>query len=125
MDLESSGATISNQTHKKIKIANISPAKRSDGSYIPSITDRATATLIRTVKEAVQEKTAEGLTKDVSDSVEKMLETYEEAATSKDSSLYRMANETYVTNASHVKSIGQNTEQVKKDYETLMSVEAG
>ena len=125
MDLESSGATISNQAHKKIKIANISPAKRSDGSYIPSITDRATATLIRTVKEAVQEKTAEGLTKDVSDSVEKMLETYEEAATSKDSSLYRMANETYVTNASHVKSIGQNTEQVKKDYETLMSVEAG
>ena len=80
-----------------------------DGTYMPSVTDKGITSVISAVRQAKN-----GEESNVDEAVKDMYSAFYTAATSKDSSLYRKATESYMANSSYVKIVGQNDANVSR-----------
>ena len=94
--------------NKYIPLASIASTRLPDGSFMPSITDRAVTRLVQRVNEAIDDK----VELDLSDTAKALYEDYQEAMTDKDGELVRKATSSYLPNATHAKVVGQNIAEV-------------
>ena len=99
---------MSDNANKYIPLASIASTRLSDGSFMPSITDRAVTRLVQRVNEAIDDE----VELDLSDTAKALYEDYQEAMTDKDGELVRKATSSYLPNATHAKVVGQNIAEV-------------
>ena len=110
MNLESAlfdndNLTLTNAKYKQFRLADIGYTQAKDGSYMPSITDTALTSLVRSIRDAV----IDGTNADLSDYAERLMEDYKKAIENKNSAIREKAESTYMTHATHAKAVGQNT----------------
>ena len=109
LDLASSGVELANNANKVLRVANVQASALQDGTYMPSVTDKGITSVISAVRQAKN-----GEESNVDEAVKDMYSAFYTAATSKDSSLYRKATESYMANSSYVKIVGQNDANVSR-----------